>query len=64
MRAEMTRKMFGSFLAGLVVLAFAPQVKAQQGFFTSDDVIKYTPDWHGEDFPTGGLRCPMTFSTA
>ena len=31
---------------------------AQQGFFTRDDVIKYTPDWHGERFPDGRPKVP------
>src|SRR5436309_4713409 len=31
---------------------------AQQGFFTSEDVIKYTPDWHGERFPDGRPKVP------
>jgi len=32
--------------------------KAQQGFFTSSDVIKYTPDWKGERFPDGRPKVP------
>ena len=31
---------------------------AQQGFFTSADVIKYTPDWKGERFPDGRPKVP------
>jgi regulator of RNase E activity RraA len=31
---------------------------AQQGFFTREDVIKYTPDWQGERFPDGRPRVP------
>jgi len=31
----------------------APRARAQQGFFTPEDVIKYTPEWHGERFPDG-----------
>jgi regulator of RNase E activity RraA len=31
---------------------------AQQGFFTRDDVIKYTPDWKGERFPDGRPKVP------
>ncbi len=31
---------------------------AQQGFFTPEDVIKYTPDWHGERFPDGRPKVP------
>src|ERR1700760_2849222 len=32
--------------------------RAQQGFFTAEDVIKYTPDWHGERFPDGRPKVP------
>ena len=32
--------------------------RAQQGFFTPEDVIKYTPDWHGERFPDGRPKVP------
>ena len=45
-----------SLLKAVVVVAFAapvPAAFAQQGFFTRDDVIKYTPDWKGERFPDG-----------
>lgn len=37
--------------AVLILCAFA--ACAQQGFFTREDVIKYTPDWHGERFADG-----------
>jgi len=42
----------GSTLLKAVVLiaiaaSVAPVATAQQGFFTRDDVIKYTPDWKG-----------------
>ncbi len=48
----------GSTLLKAVVLvavaaSVAPAAFAQQGFFTRDDVIKYTPDWKGERFPDG-----------
>src|SRR6476620_32465 len=33
-------------------------VRAQLGFFTSEDVIKYTPDWHGERFADGRPKIP------
>lgn len=36
-----------------VAASVAPVAVAQQGFFTRDDVIKYTPDWKGERFPDG-----------
>lgn len=38
--------------------AVAPRMQAQQEFFTSEDVIKYTPDWHGERFPDGRPKVP------
>ena len=50
-----------SVLACMITIAVAPRLVAQEGFFTPEEVIKYTPDWHGEDFPTEGPRCPMTF---
>jgi regulator of RNase E activity RraA len=31
---------------------------AQQGFFSKDDVIKYTADWKGERFPDGRPKVP------
>ena len=31
---------------------------AQQGFFTKDDVIQYTPDWKGERFDDGRPKVP------
>src|SRR5436305_3927496 len=30
----------------------------QQGFFSREDVIKYTPDWKGERFPDGRPKVP------
>ena len=33
-------------------------LKAQQEFFTREDVIKYTPDWKGERFPDGRPKVP------
>ena len=35
-----------------------PIAYAQQGFFTSGDVIKYTPEWHGERFEDGRPKVP------
>ena len=46
-------KIITGVLAGLAFFALAPGMTAQQGFFTRDDVIKYTPDWQGERFPDG-----------
>jgi len=50
--------------AAITVLCFAMMAgsilaaHAQQGFFTPEDVIKYTPDWHGERFPDGRPKVP------
>ena len=46
------------FWPGQPSLALTPRLTAQQGFFTPDDVIKYTPDWHGERFPDGRPKVP------
>jgi regulator of RNase E activity RraA len=48
-------------LKALCVVAIATTAvgaRAQQGFFTPEDVIKYTPDWHGERFPDGRPKVP------
>ena len=42
----------------MLVAVAVPSACAQQGFFTSEDVIKYTPDWHGERFPDGRPKVP------
>jgi len=43
---------------GVVTLAAPHFLKAQQEFFTAQDVIKYTPDWKGERFPDGRPKVP------
>jgi regulator of RNase E activity RraA len=43
---------------GVAMLAFTPFLRAQQEFFTAQDVIKYTPDWKGERFPDGRPKVP------
>src|SRR5438874_908181 len=40
-------------VAGSIIMTTGLHAWAQQEFFTKDDVIKYTPDWHGERFPDG-----------
>jgi regulator of RNase E activity RraA len=35
-----------------------PNLRAQQEFFTREDVIKYTPDWKGERFADGRPKVP------
>jgi regulator of RNase E activity RraA len=55
------RKLNGSIFAVLCLVVIAstqPSARAQQGFFTPEDVIKYTPDWHGERFPDGRPKVP------
>ena len=47
-------KWMSRIIVCLVAMTLAASIAcAQQGFFTSDDVIKYTPDWHGDRFPDG-----------
>ena len=43
---------------GVAMLAITPFLRAQQEFFTAQDVIKYTPDWKGERFPDGRPKVP------
>ncbi|HEY4048522.1 MAG TPA: RraA family protein [Acidobacteriaceae bacterium] len=45
-------------LCSAAIAAFVPGARAQEGFFTPEDVIKYTPDWHGERFPDGRPKVP------
>jgi regulator of RNase E activity RraA len=52
------RKIVTGVLAGVAFLVLTPGLTAQQGFFTRDDVIKYTPDWQGERFPDGRPKVP------
>src|SRR5690348_16147523 len=42
----------------LLFVTTVTTVYAQQGFFTPADVIKYTPDWHGDRFPDGRPKVP------
>ena len=57
----MARKLI-DILYALLCLAFGiavvPGVWAQQGFFSPEDVIKYTPDWHGVRFSDGRPKVP------
>jgi regulator of RNase E activity RraA len=41
-----------------VAIALCPYAQAQQGFFTKEDVIKYTPEWKGERFADGRPKVP------
>jgi regulator of RNase E activity RraA len=47
-----------ALLCVVAMAAYVPSARAQQGFFTRDDVIKYTPDWHGERFADGRPKVP------
>jgi regulator of RNase E activity RraA len=39
-------------------LFFSPSATAQPGTFSKEDLIRYTPEWHGERFPDGRPRVP------
>src|ERR1700742_1168931 len=41
-----------------MMLGASLSARAQQAFFTREDVIKYTPDWTGERFPDGRPKVP------
>ena len=49
---------FLTVVSAVVLMAASSHLRAQQGFFTKEDVIKYTPDWHGERFPDGRPKVP------
>jgi regulator of RNase E activity RraA len=42
----------------IAVLILTGNAVAQEGFFTKEDVIKYTPDWQGERFDDGRPKVP------
>jgi regulator of RNase E activity RraA len=44
--------------ATLLVACAAPVLQAQGGFFTKEEVMRYTPDWTGERFPDGRPKVP------
>lgn len=52
-----TVKFFVAF-ASLTPLFLMPVLQAQEGFFTRDEVIKYTPEWKGERFADGRPKVP------
>jgi regulator of RNase E activity RraA len=58
----MTIRRLKRVVAGTVcwvaILGAVPGAWAQQEFFTHDDVVKYTPDWHGDRFPDGRPKVP------
>jgi regulator of RNase E activity RraA len=52
------QRILAGIAIGALLLAITPCLTAQEGFFTPEDVIKYTPDWHGERFPDGRPKVP------
>jgi regulator of RNase E activity RraA len=52
------KRMLFAVLCVLISEATVSYAYAQQGFFTPEDVIKYTPDWHGERFADGRPKVP------
>jgi regulator of RNase E activity RraA len=52
------QRILAAIAVGVGLLAFTSRLTAQEGFFTPEDVIKYTPDWHGERFPDGRPKVP------
>jgi regulator of RNase E activity RraA len=52
------QRILAGVAVGALLLTFTPCLMAQEGFFTPEDVIKYTPDWHGERFPDGRPKVP------
>ena len=58
MTSRRLKRMFLAVLCLVITAATTSRVHAQQGFFTPEDVIKYTPDWHGERFPDGRPKVP------
>jgi regulator of RNase E activity RraA len=54
---QIKRTVVGAVCLAMLCAAL-PGARAQQGFFSKDDVIKYTPDWHGERFPDGRPKVP------
>lgn len=52
------RRLIAVVFAVAALAAVTPRLTAQQGFFTPEDVIKYTPDWHGERFADGRPKVP------
>ena len=58
MMKQTLRRMVYGMLFGTMAVALVPSLKAQQEFFTREDVIKYTPDWKGERFADGRPKVP------
>ena len=54
---QLRRAAVGMVCSGMMMGAFL-MARAQQEFFTRDDVVKYTPDWTGERFADGRPKVP------
>jgi len=52
------RRIITFVLAAAALLALSSRLQGQEGFFTPQDVIKYTPDWKGDRFPDGRPKVP------
>ncbi len=46
------------YLAATAALLFAAQAFAQPDIFNKEDLIQYTPEWHGERFADGRPKVP------
>jgi regulator of RNase E activity RraA len=58
MRNQILNHTVAAAVLGALIGVFVPAACAQQGFFTREDVIKYTPEWHGDRFPDGRPKVP------
>ena len=56
--ARQLRRVAVGIACSSMILGTSLSARAQQGFFTREDVIKYTPDWTGERFPDGRPKVP------
>jgi regulator of RNase E activity RraA len=45
-------------VCAVLAASIVPALQAQQGFFTKEDVVKYTPQWNGERFADGRPKVP------
>lgn len=52
------RRFLAGVVTGAMFVALTPCLLGQEGFYSPEDVIKYTPDWHGERFPDGRPKVP------
>ena len=52
------RRVVTGFLFAAIAGLMSSNAAAQQGFFTAQDVTKYTPEWHGDRFADGRPKVP------